>query len=278
MTVAEAIRHGAARLTEIADNPRLEARLLLAHALGVAQTDLVRDLHRPVETQGYQQLLRRREAHEPVALILGHREFWSMDFEVSGATLIPRADSETLIEAALEAFSQRPPPRRILDLGTGTGCLLLALLRAFPNAFGVGIDLAPAAAALARRNSVRLGLANRTGFVCGDWTDGIAGTFDLVVSNPPYIASDAVAGLMPEVADYEPRLALDGGEDGYAAYRTIVSRLGGLMVRDAVAVLELGIGQADRVGAMALACDFRMTLRTDLAGIARVAILTHGRL
>jgi release factor glutamine methyltransferase len=278
MTVAEAIREGAARLTQIADNPRLEARLLLGHALGVAQTDLVRDLHRPVETERFHQLLRRREAHEPVALILGHREFWSMDFEVSAATLIPRADSETLIEAALDAFSQRPPPRRILDLGTGTGCLLLALLRAFPDAFGVGIDLAPAAAALARRNSVRLGLGDRTAIVCGDWTDGIAGTFDLVVSNPPYIASDAVAGLMPDVADYEPRLALDGGADGYAAYRTILSRLGGVMVRDGVAVLELGVGQADRVGDMALASGLRMSLRADLACIARAAILTHGRL
>src|ERR1700722_3068612 len=187
-TIAQAIRDGAIRLDGVAENPRLEARILLAHALGLARNDLIRDPNRLVDTIVLESLLARRAAREPLALIVGHREFWSLEFQVSPATLIPRPDSETLIEAALAIFAGRPPPRHILDLGTGTGCLLLALLKEFPSAFGIGLDLGADAAALAKANASHLGLAERSSFLAGDWTNPLSGRFDLIVSNPPYIA------------------------------------------------------------------------------------------
>src|ERR1700733_1768343 len=196
VAVAQALREAAARLEGVADNPRLEARLLLSHALGFSQNALIRDPRRQIDTTDFEALLARRAAREPLALIVGHREFWSLDFQVSPATLIPRPDSETLIEAALDAFAARPPPAKIVDLGTGTGCLLLALLKEFPSAFGIGLDLNPAAAALARRNATRLGLLDRSEFVAGDWTNPLSGGFDLIICNPPYIA--ACAGSRPE--------------------------------------------------------------------------------
>ncbi|HET6308903.1 MAG TPA: peptide chain release factor N(5)-glutamine methyltransferase [Rhodopila sp.] len=274
VSVAQAIREGAARLEGIADNPRLEARLLLAHALGVTQNDLIRDPARPVDARGLDALLVRRAAHEPLALIVGQREFWSMAFQVSPATLIPRPDSETLVEAALAAFAGRASPRRIVDLGTGTGCLLLALLREFGAAFGVGLDLNPAAAALARENARRLGLEGRSAFVTGDWTRPLSGRFDLIVSNPPYIAGDAIAALMPEVAQYEPRRALDGGADGYDAYRTIVPRLREHLEPGGVAILELGLGQDQYVSELARDAGFAASFREDLAGVRRAMVLS----
>ena len=204
------------------DGPRLEARLLLAHALGVAPADLLRDRDAEAGKAVLAPLLERRLAHEPLALILGAREFWSLRFAVSPATLIPRPESETLIEAALKAFEGRLAPGSILDLGTGTGCLLLAALSEFPTAFGVGLDRSADAAALARSNAVSLGLADRAAFLCADWARPLAARFDLVLCNPPYIPTCEVDGLMPEVACYEPRTALDGGSDGLAAYRDLV--------------------------------------------------------
>ncbi len=198
--VAEALRVAASRLLPLAENPRREARLLLAHALGVEPADLIRDPAKPIEADAFERLVARREAREPMALILGRQEFWSMEFLVSAATLIPRPDSETLIEAALAVFAARPPPQRILDLGTGTGCLLLTLLHEFPGAFGVGVDITSDAASLARRNAIRLGLADRSEFICADWTNALDGSFDLIVSNPPYVAAPDIARLMPEVS------------------------------------------------------------------------------
>lgn len=272
-TIAGAIRDGAARLLSIADNPRLEARLLLAHALNVGQTDLLRDLHRLVDTDVYDSLLARRQAREPIALILGYREFWSMEFLVSGATLIPRPDTETVIEAALTVFAHRPGPRRILDLGTGTGCLLLALLREFPEAYGIGVDITPSAAFLGRCNGSRFGMADRAAFICGDWTNPLNGRFDLVVSNPPYVAAPDLVTLMPEVAHYELRRALDGGADGYDAYREILPRLRDCLAPGGAAVLELGFGQANAIAAMAHACGLEAALRLDLGGIARAIVV-----
>jgi release factor glutamine methyltransferase len=275
MTVAQAIRDGAVRLQGVADNPRLEARLLLAHALGLARNDLIRDPHRPVDLVGFERLLARRAGHEPIALIVGHREFWSLDFLVSAATLIPRADSETLIEAALATFADRPAPRRILDLGTGTGCLLLALLTEFPSAFGIGLDLGADAAALARRNAERLGLADRSGFVTGNWTGPISGRFDLIISNPPYIPAPDLATLMPEVADHEPQRALDGGPDGYDAYRTILPELAPHLEPEGAAILEIGVGQANIVMQLARDAGLDPSLRLDLAKIPRAIVLTR---
>ena len=274
MTIAEALRAGAARLQGIADNPRFEARLLLAHALDCAQNDLIRDPQRPIDPAPFEALLARRVGHEPIAHIIGRREFWSLSFEVSPAALIPRPDSETVIESALDAFADRAPPERILDLGTGTGCLLLALLHEFPGASGVGVDLEPAAAALARRNAVRLGLIDRAAFVAGDWTDPLAGRFDLIVSNPPYIAEPDMAGLMPEVGRFEPRRALAAGVDGGDAYRTIIPRLRESLTANGVAVLELGAGQDDMVAAIARRSGFDVSLRLDLAGIPRAISLS----
>jgi release factor glutamine methyltransferase len=275
ITVAQALRDAAGRLDGIADNPRLEARLFLAHALGVSQNALIRDQARLIDTIGFETMLARRIAHEPLALIVGHREFWSMEFQVSPATLIPRPDSETLVEAALDAFAGRRPPATILDLGTGTGCLLLALLKEFPSAFGIGIDLDPGAAALARANATRLGLIDRCGLIAADWTNPLSGAFDLIVCNPPYIRSTDIPSLMPEVAQYEPRRALDGGSDGYDAYRTIVPNLMAHLQPAGVAILELGVGQANYVKELAREVGLDGSLRLDLAEIPRAIALSR---
>ena len=255
------------------DGPRLEARLLLAHALGVAPADVLRDRDAEVDGAVLAPLLDRRLAHEPLSLILGAREFWSLTFAVSPATLVPRPDSETLIEAALEAFAGRLPPGRILDLGTGTGCLLLAALSEFPTAFGVGVDLSAEVAALARSNAVGLGLADRAAFLCADWARSLAGRFDLVLCNPPYIPTCEVGGLMPEVAHFEPRTALDGGSDGLAAYRDLLPEVPRLLQPNGIAVLELGQDQAGPVGDLARRAGMVVEIRNDLAEIGRAILL-----
>ena len=272
MTIAEAIRNGALRLQGVVDNPRLESRVLLACALGVTQNDLIRNSTRRIDMGCFDALVARRLAREPIALILGRREFWSLDFEVSAATLVPRADSETLIRAALAHYANRVPPGRIIDLGTGTGCLLLALLREFPTAFGIGVDVVPAAASLARRNADRLGLAHQAAFLCGDWTSSLCGRFDLIIANPPYVASGDIASLMPEVR-HEPRSALDGGSDGCDAYRTLLPRLPALLTPDGIAVLELGAGEAKTVTDLARKGGFHESLHSDLAGTERAIVL-----
>ncbi len=254
------------------ENPRLEARLLLAHALGLTQEQLLAGPDQAVP-KNFTALLARRVAHEPLAYILGRQEFWSLSFTVSPATLIPRADSETLIEAALAALPDRTQVRRILDLGTGTGCLLLAALSEFPAAFGVGVDISPAAAALATANAAALQLRARAAFLAGNWAAALGGQFDLILANPPYIPSRDIAALMPEVRGHEPAAALDGGADGLAAYRIILAALPGLLAPGGVAVLELGIGQDRAMMPMAAAAGFAAATRRDLAGIARALIL-----
>jgi release factor glutamine methyltransferase len=278
MTFGAAICWGADQLRhkEI-DNPRLEARLLLAHALGVPQETVLRDRHLPADAPDYAALIARRAAHEPLALILGRREFWSLDFVVSPDTLIPRGDSETLIEAAVAAFPDRTIMRRVLDLGTGTGCLLLATLSEFPQAFGIGIDRIPSAAKLARRNAEALGFTSRTAFLTADWAAPLAGArFDLILSNPPYIPTADLAGLMQEVAVHEPASALDGGKDGLDAYRRIIAALASLLSPGGVGILELGVGQSQSVPALGAASGFSTDLREDLAGIPRALILRQG--
>ncbi|HET6607932.1 MAG TPA: peptide chain release factor N(5)-glutamine methyltransferase [Rhodopila sp.] len=274
ITVADALRTGAARLRTIADDPRREARLLLSHALGVPPLDLVRDPNRAISLDLFEPLLARRAAREPMALILGHQGFWTLDLRVSPATLIPRADSETVITAVLKE-TQRSP-NRILDLGTGTGCLLLALLSEYRAAYGIGVDHVPAAAALARQNALGNGLADRASFIAGNWTDPLQGSFDVVVSNPPYIPAADIERLMPEVAKHEPRSALDGGQDGYDAYRAILVRIGDVLATDGLAVLELGAGQAPVVAAMAADAGFASQLHQDLAGVDRAIVLRVG--
>ncbi len=260
--------------------PRLEARQLLAHAMGCREEDLLRDPRAAVPggaAAAFGEALRRRAAHVPVAHILGRQGFWTLDLEVSADTLIPRADSEAIVEAALAAFPATEAIGRVLDLGTGTGALLLAVLAEVPGAWGVGVDLAPAAAALAARNAAANGLAGRAAFVAGDWDSALSGRFDLVLSNPPYIASEEIAGLMPEVARHEPRLALDGGADGLGAYRRILARLPALLAPGGRAVLELGIGQRAAVEAIAAAEGLRsLGARADLGGVERALVLAAG--
>lgn len=257
--------------------PRLEARHLLAHAMGCREEDLLRDARAAVPAAAaatFRDALRRRAAHEPMAHILGRQGFWTLDLEVSPATLIPRADSEALVEAALAACPSTAAIGRVLDLGTGTGALLLAVLAEASGAWGVGVDLSPAAAALAARNAAANGLAGRAAFLAGDWDAALAGRFDLVLSNPPYIASGEIAGLMPEVARHEPRLALDGGADGLGAYRCILGRLPALLAPGGRAVLELGLGQRPAVEAIAAAGGLRsLGARADLGGVERALIL-----
>jgi release factor glutamine methyltransferase len=255
-----------------------EARMLLWHVLGLPP-GAVPDRDAEVDETRLKPLLARRCAREPMALILGHQGFWTLDLAVSRDTLIPRPDSEALIEAALAARPDRAAVRRVLDLGTGTGCLLLAALVEFPAAWGVGVELVPQAAALAARNAVANGLAGRAAFLAGRWAEALAGSggFDLVLSNPPYIESRVLAGLMPEVAGFEPESALDGGADGLAAYRALVPALPGLLAPGGVAVLELGQGQAESVGDLARAAGFMApALQSDLAGIARAMVLRVG--
>jgi release factor glutamine methyltransferase len=255
------------------ENPRREARLLLAHAAGIDQATLLRDRDHPLAAPGFAALVQRRVAREPLALITGRQGFWSLEFEVSADTLIPRADSEAVIEAALAACAGQSV-RRVLDLGTGTGCLLLAALAEFPQAWGVGIDRAEGAARLARRNAESLGLAGRAAFLCGDWAAALEARFDLVLSNPPYIVANEIAGLMPEVALYEPRRALDGGADGLDAYRSILAALPALLEPGGVAVLELGAGQSEPVVALARAEGLvPASLHHDLSGTKRALVV-----
>lgn len=258
--------------------PRQEARILLAHAMGTAPEALLRDPQAIVPHEAcrrFHAVLTQRSAHIPMARILGEVGFWTLDLEVGPQTLIPRADSETLIEAAIEAaLALGLTPGRILDLGTGTGCLLLAALSAFPAANGFGVDINPGAAALASRNALRNGLGARACFLAGCWADALESRFDLILANPPYIESAAIADLMPEVSLHEPGSALDGGPDGLVAYRDIMVDLSRLLSPVGIAVLELGQGQAVSVSALTAGQGLEVVgLRSDLGGVARALIL-----
>jgi release factor glutamine methyltransferase len=260
LSVAAALRRGAEALAAAGiEDARREARMLLHHALGIPD----RALPAPgavVNEQQFAALVARRAAREPMAFILGRQGFWTLDLEVTPATLIPRPDTETLVHAALAAFPERGRVRSILDLGTGTGALLLAALSEFSGAWGVGIDLSADAAALAARNARANGLGARAAFLGGDWAAALDKEFDLVLANPPYIRSGDIAGLMPEVAVHEPRAALDGGPDGMEAYARILADLPRLLAPEGVAVLELGQGQAAEVAKIAVAAGFARAL------------------
>jgi len=260
------------------ESPRIEARLLLAHAMATTSEALLRDPRAAVPQEAvarFRRALDQRLAHVPMAQITGRAGFWMLDLEVSPQTLIPRADSEALIEAVLESGLQ---PARILDLGTGTGCLLLAALSEFPAARGIGVDLRAGAAALAARNAARNGLGGRAAFLAGDWATALLGRFDLILSNPPYIESAVIPGLMPEVALHEPASALDGGADGLEAYRCILADLPRLLAPGGLAVLELGVGQAAPVARLAASHGLGLVrLRADLGGVERAIILKRSQ-
>ena len=279
-TVAAALAEGAAALAAVGiDNPRFEARLLLEAATGRPRASLLAmgaaafaGRSRRASSAA---LVARRRGREPMAYILGRAEFWSLGFVVGSGVLVPRGDSETLIEAALAAFADRAQPLRLLDIGVGSGCLLMTLLHLYPSAHGVGTDLGETALDCARLNAQRLGVEHRVQLVQTPWAHGIDGPFDLVVSNPPYIASGEIDGLQPEVARFEPRLALDGGPDGLAAYRAILAELPRLLASAGTALLELGQGQLAAVAALAATAGFAAAARDDLAGVPRCLGLTR---
>lgn len=269
---------GAALRAAGIENARMEARWLLAHVLDATPEALLRDPRAEVAPDAaarFEAALARRAAREPLAFITGRAGFWTLELEVAPHTLIPRADTETLVEAVL---ARGVAPQRVLDLGTGTGALLLAVLSEFPEATGVGVDLKPEAAALAARNAARTGLAPRAAFLAGDWATALEARFDLVLSNPPYIAAAEIPALMPEVARHEPASALDGGADGLDAYRAITTALPRLLAPGGAAVLELGVGQAEAVAALAQATGLSVAgLRADLSGIPRAILLESGQ-
>lgn len=260
------------------DNPDLDARLLASAAFGCDAAQLVSRADETVTADEQDRLARhvaRRIAGEPVARILGRREFWGLSFDLAPDTLVPRPDTETLVEAALDhvrAAGLTAP--RVLDLGTGSGCLLIALLHEIPNATGIGVDISPDAVRAARGNAFRLGVGARAGFVAGRWTEAVTGQFDLILSNPPYIPSADIAGLEREVRDFDPARALDGGADGLDAYRALAALLPEHLAPGGAAVLELGIGQHEPVAALMPARGLQVAgSRTDLGGVVRALIV-----
>lgn len=280
VTLAEALRAAAARLTAAGlPAARLDSRVLAGEAFGLSRESLLaRDDQRlrPEDLARLDDLVARRIAGEPTARLLGRQEFWSLEFALGPDTLIPRADSETVVEAALAGVTDRAAPLRLIDFGTGSGCLLLALLSELPKATGLGIDASAETLAVAARNAERLGLAARAAFQLGDWGQGLSGPFDLIVSNPPYIRDGEIAGLAPEVARFEPRRALAGGADGLDCYRALAPDIARLLAPGGLAVLEVGQGQADAVEAILAATGLKpASRRADLAGIDRAISFTR---
>jgi release factor glutamine methyltransferase len=259
--------------------PALDARLLLAHAMGVEPAALAtrgEDLVPPEIETRTMALVERRIAGEPVARIVGRQEFWSLELAIGPGCLLPRPDSETLVEAALEHLvcsGRRGEPVRLLDIGTGSGAILLALLSELPSASGVATDCSERALDIARQNARRLGLDSRARFIASDWARAIGGRFDLVLANPPYIESETIAGLQIEVRKYDPYVALNGGADGMDAFRAILGDLDRLLTGGGRAFLEIGIEQAGALSQLAEKHDFAARFHRDLAGINRVAEL-----
>jgi release factor glutamine methyltransferase len=264
MRVGDALRAAAARID------RLDAEVLLAHLQGTNRMALLLAQDRNIDEAAFKALVDRRAAGEPVAYITGKREFWSLDLTATPDVLIPRPDSETLIEAALAAFGDAAP-QSILDLGTGSGALLLAALDCWPGAFGVGIDHSEAAARVARGNAVRLGMS--AAFMVGDWATSLEARFDLVLANPPYVESHAE--LARDVRDHEPASALFAGDDGLDAYRVLVPALPALIADAGVALVEIGATQADAVAVLAARAGLVAQLHRDLAGNPRALALRH---
>jgi release factor glutamine methyltransferase len=261
----------AQQLAAVSDTPRLDAELLAAHALDVSREQLLlRHLDDAVPAT-FAALIDRRLAHEPVAYIVGCRDFWTISLAVGPGALIPRPDSETLIEAAVAHFAGRAPAT-VLDLGTGPGTLLLAALAEWPDATGVGVDASAAALHYARGNAERLGMTGRAGFIEGYWAAAIDRRFDLVLCNPPYVATDET--LPAEVRDHEPASALFAGSDGLDDYRVIAAQLPHLIAPGGMAAIEIGATQAVAVTALLVEQGLNVTIRRDLAGRDRCLVAT----
>ena len=273
---ATALAEATKRLQATSGTPRLDAELLLAHALKIDRSALLlrmRDLSAPPE---FDDLLARRTAHEPVAYILGRQDFWDLSLEVTPDVLIPRGDSETLIEAAQKHFARIAPPVRILDLGTGSGALLLAALSLFVDAAGIGVDASAAALTVAQRNAVSLGFADRCQLQHTSWRDQYwaddLGTFNLILCNPPYVESNVP--LMPAVQNYEPHSALFSGTDGLDDYNILIPQIPALLSPNGIAVFEIGVGQSRAVTEIADAAGMTAIAHADLAGIPRALVMS----
>ncbi|HIJ61945.1 MAG TPA: peptide chain release factor N(5)-glutamine methyltransferase [Rhodospirillaceae bacterium] len=272
------------RLTEAlraagVDSPRLDARLLLAHLLGVESSWLFSHPDHLLDAEQEAAALalgERRCRREPVSRILGRREFWSLSFRIGPETLDPRPDTETIVEAALGVIADRQATLSILDLGTGSGCLLLALLSELPQAEGLGIDISGEALAVAADNAGRLSLNHRARFARGDWGRGIDGLFDVILANPPYIRDQDIDGLDPEVTVFEPRAALAGGADGLDCYRALAADAARLIRPGGAVVVEVGQGQAEAVAAILGAQGLSLVeIRRDLGGIERCVVMSR---
>jgi release factor glutamine methyltransferase len=267
------------------ETPELDSRLLLCHAASLSHEVYMARLDlalRPETARRLDDFVARRLKREPIARILGGREFYGRSFLIDRHTLDPRADTETLIEAALDLVGRhgwRERPLTLLDLGTGTGCILVTLLAELPRATGIGTDLSAAALSLARANACRLGVQTRAAFVAADWLDAIVGEFDLILSNPPYVPAAQIAELAPEVAGYDPALALDGGPDGLDAYRRIAAKVSRALRPGGCLIVEIGAGHADAVLSLLRTAGLRAqedNVRRDLAGQSRAIVAESG--
>ncbi len=272
MTVGarSALGEAAARF-EFSATPRLDAELLLAHALGISRERLLLTIDDHIVPATFAALVEHRAAHEPVAYITGTRAFWTIDLHVAPGVLIPRADSETLIEAAVDHFARTAGPKTILDLGTGSGALLLAALDEWPEATGIGVDASDDSLAMARANADLLGMAGRARIERGGW-DGCDGPHDLILCNPPYVATEA--DLPVEVRDHEPAAALFAGADGLDEYRRLAPLLPPQIAPGGVACIEIGADQAQAATALFAAQDLSVAIRRDLAGRDRCLVVT----
>ena len=272
MTVREALAAAAARLAGSSESSRLDAELLMARALEVEREALLLGGLAGEAPPEFEILLKRREAGEPVAYIIGRRAVWTIELEVGPGVLIPRPDSETLIEAAVEHFGQAGP-RRVLDLGTGPGTLLLAALDQWPDAAGLGIDRSEQALAMARSNAERLGLSGRADFRLGDWSGGLDESFDLILCNPPYV--EAGADLTTGVREWEPHEALFAGSDGLEDYRRLAPQIPPLLAHGGIGCIEIGAGQQHPVTALFESQGLKVSPRQDLAGHVRCLVISR---
>ncbi|MGB5724498.1 MAG: peptide chain release factor N(5)-glutamine methyltransferase [Parasphingorhabdus sp.] len=272
---AGALREAAQKLTEISDSPRLDAELLMAHAFKIERAELLLKLPELTAPAEFSALVERRRNSEPIAHIIGKKEFWGLDFQVTSDVLIPRPDSELLIEEAVRKLASQHP-QRILDLGTGSGALVLAALSDFPEASGLGIDTSAAALQIAHNNADALGLGDRARFLLLDWTlpdwaESLESGFDLILANPPYVSTRAQ--LSKDVAAFEPHQALFAGEDGLDDYRMIIPALENLLSSTGMAMLEIGFDQANPVSEIAVKNGYSVELKQDLGGNDRLLTL-----